>query len=256
MDVIIDIQQAINRKRGLLRTNTLISDTVLRRVIDKRPEANEHLTLPGCFLCDVPQSPPFLVIESLEDNLKVLWSTITKPRRLADKLLNACQFPNTLSELALARTLLDSGWSISLDEKFFRNKDSDIVARRGDEENFIEVTNLAFDRMPENGVFSTDVIWEANERTRIVGKISQKFWEKFDFAVRQGWQGRTWIAIDITKNDVENIQAFLHDRFQPGWRRKVAELVHAKCPALTGIIIYRYYPNDGPVVREIECWTC
>lgn len=249
----IDIRKALDRKRLYARIHAIVSDTALTRAVNGVSGDDQCLTLPGCLLSDARKPfPPILVLESLEDNLSVLRPTITKPRRLANQLLNGCQFLNTLSELALARTLLDMGWSISLDEKFFGKKDADIVARRDTEKNFIDVTNISPMSLPVGVTVCRDIFQEMSDRSRIVHKLVEKFQEKFEVAINSGWGGRAWVALDFAKNDEENVQSFVQDLFQRRWRLEVAELVRRDCPQLAGVILYRYYPTAGPFVNRVQ----
>ena len=114
----------------------------------------------------------------------------------------------------MARTLLDSKWSISLDEKFFGEKDADVVARRNGNENFIDVINLASMSLREDGsVTAYNVMGEMSYRNRIVQKVIDKFRQRFEVPMARGWQGRAWVALHFAKHDEENVKAFVQDLF-------------------------------------------
>ncbi len=246
---------ALERKRDYPAIHALIADSALRRTLNRHPESAEQLTLPGCLVSDAPKPfPPVLILESLDSNLGVLKkpSIMARPRQVADKLLNAGQFLNTLSELALARTLLDAKWSISLEERFYRGKDADIVARRNPESNFIDVINLAPMRLPSCGVCSRDVVQPLTDRNRIAQKLIEKFQDKFELPIQRGWIGRSWVAIDFAKNWAEDVQTFVQDLFGGNWRQEITEIVRQRCPKLTGIILFQYDPTAGPCVNRVQ----
>ena len=230
----ISIQKLLDPKQLYPCIDTIVSPRrCATQLIDSGDD--QRLTLPGCLLSDAPKRfPPILVFESLEDNLCALRPIMMKPRKLAKQLLNPCQFLNRLSELALAHTLLEKGWWISLNEKFFGNKDADIVARRGTEENFIDVINIAPMSLPTGVVNCRDIIQETSNRSRIVQKVVEKFKQKFEVALERGWRGRAWVAPDFAKNDEENVQAFVQDFFQTELEISCGQTCSPRMPKING----------------------
>lgn len=252
------LRRAIARKRENRELDSLITDELLRRALRAEPAAwisEGTITLPACLASELPDVwPPMPTIRALNDNLQELreGGAIRKPGQLAKKLLNREQFFNTISELALARTVKDQGWSVRLEEPFFGGKDVDILASREGDDIYIEVTNLASNELGE-GVQGGEVT-RISERDLAVRKIITKYREKFEVAIERGWPGHPWLALNVAMNDGKNIEYELQSILRVGtFATELAEHVGSECPRLSGLILYRH-PAPTCTHVTIDAW--
>ncbi len=251
--------KATEAKRRFPRLDALVPDAALRRGLSADPSAGDGagpLTLARCLVhCHYPDPfPPQPTLAAIEKNLDALWDKIDKPGQLRQKLLNPDQFLNTISELALARSLRDNGYEVTLEYKFAQGRDADILAVKHGRQYHVDVTNLAARPLPMHGVVSGTVS-EVGEMDLVVKKIAAKFREKFEGPLDRGWPGHAWIALDVAKNDRQNVDVVLQRFTRPNWIREVKVLMHRECPTLEGCVIYRSDPTaiHVDVVGWVEC---
>lgn len=249
---------AIDWKRRFPSIDAIVSDAALRQAVRNDTYANDvnaPLTFLSCLLIgDIPESfPAAQTLKALNANLEVLNvpGMIRQPRRLCDKLLNPPQFLNTFAEIALARALLSRGFSVRLEEKFFEQRDADLLVELKGETAYVEVTNLASRPIESGRVFAGDVA-NVTDRDVIFRKISTKFREKFEEPQSQGWSGSAWVAIDVAKYDQQNLNAVFQSLFRPYWKDELSELLLERCPGLSGAIVFRSYPSSEEV-ELVEC---
>jgi hypothetical protein len=155
------------------------------------------------------------------------------------------------SELALARTPSGKGWRVQLEEKFFDGRDADILATRGSETRFVEVMNLAMEELSA-GVQGGQV-GELGERERVVQKIANKYREKFEVPLENGWSEHACVALDVAKNHLNSIQTFLQAllRFQL-WNTELVAHLHRECPRLGSVLVYHSAPTVTHV--DVDTW--
>ncbi len=237
------IDLAISRKRNFPTLHSICSDGNLRKSINTKHESDLR-TLQSCLVnYDSEISQPWL--KSLEDNLKVLkdCGAIKKPGQASSKLLSVGDFQNTLAELGLARTFLDKGWKVELEKPFgTKGKDADIFIENDREHCYVEVINVA-PKKPEEDILYGSVS-PLSPMDKLVEKITEKYRGKFESDLNNGWSGKAWIAIDYTKNDLENIAAFSRDLFNQPWWIDAVSHIRQECSKLTGVIAFRYMPNN------------
>lgn len=247
----IIVLQAIERKHEYTGISKIIDDKRLERAIRKDILSLIHdrpLTLLGCLTCeDIALSITTPVMHALDANILNLneAGAIIQSDQLATKLLNREQYFNTQSELALARTLIERGWSVRLEEKFFGDKDVDIFAASHGESNFIEVTNLAISLLSES--VRTGIIGEIDKRDMVVKKIVAKYRRKFEEPFAKGWCGRAWVALDVSKNHAQDLSMGLQSIVRNTWLTEIASHVQRECPKLAGFIVYSTRPQETNV---------
>lgn len=250
-------QRAIKRKREYPAVHELVKDRLLRSAIKRDPSSlveNGRLTLSGCLVSDCPEPfPHSRVLRALDENLRELLTAgaIRQQKQLAEKLANGPQFLNTLSELALARTLITQGMPVELEKKFFSDIDADILATIGEEKHYFEVTNLALNPVAE-GVHP-GMVAEVGENDLVVKKIVAKYEAKFKKPFESGWREYAWVALDVAKNDGQNIEILVQALFRGNnWVAELAEHIRPKCPNLTGVVVYRSDPKKTHA--DVETW--
>lgn len=232
--------KALAAKRQYHWLNELILDTSISRALRNYSEASDQsLTLVGCLLgIDVPEPfPPRPTLAALNSNLERLQSAITKPGQLRKKLINPDQFLNTISELALARTLLDDGYDLTIEYEFAERRDVDIFAHKLGRELYIDATNLCSRSMRSTEIVA-GAVSEVFDDDRIVEKIVTKFREKFEGPLQRGWVGHPWGALDVAKDDLEKIRSAFQRIFRDSWQTEIRNLLQKECPALEGALIY------------------
>lgn len=272
-------ERAISRKREYDAINRFVTDRMIKRTIIRTKTIDDQLTLLNCLTSDAPEYfAPLNTLHALDENLKELDKTgaIKQPKKLGMKLLNRSeQFLNTLSELTLARALIKRGYSVFLEEKFFDDKDADIFASYQGEDSYIEAAGLAFDTSAPVSVASEDedsyiegaglalpplyarscsrLVPEIGSEDLVVAKIVGKYQNKFEIAYKNGWQGHSWVALDVSKNHEQDISASLNPHFfDASWVENLAKHIRGECPHLTGIIVYSTRPNETHA--RIICW--
>jgi hypothetical protein len=155
--------KAIQHKRDFPTIDRFISNERLVKEIGKDfscRSQNRLLSIPRCLLMYrlrenadnnnryyLPEPTPWtLTLQALDNNLRGLECSISRPESLRKHLFNTTQFLDTLSELALARSLKDSGYVIELEDKFWMSdkvsKDVDIVATKDGKCFYIEVLSV------------------------------------------------------------------------------------------------------------------
>ena len=253
----VALQRAVARKRQHPALDQLIGDDRLMRALRDDPAAWEKdgpLTLPGCLASELPEfCPPVPIIRALNENLRELCAAgaIRRRGQLARKLLNGEQFLNTQSELALARTLSSAGWYVQLEETFFDGRDADILATRGAEKRFIEVTNLALKEL--GGGVHGGQIGQLGHKDRVVQKIANKYREKFEVPLENGWAEHAWVALDVAKNHLESVDTFFQTLLRlPQWNNDLAAHVRRECPRLSGVVVYHSAPAATHV--DVDAW--
>jgi hypothetical protein len=248
---------AIQTKRRFPHLDSLVSDEALRRAARPiRPDAWD--------LCDAFANPLPLaaaMLAALDDNLRALSAVgaIRARNALRDRLLNGEQLLNTLSELALARHLLQTGWQVALDYKFFATRDVDIWCKLHDIERLVEVVNMAIpaaqraeplEDTPGSCARSTSF---PDENDPLVDKVVAKFNDKFGPALSQGWTGEIWVAVDYTKNHEQDVRQFVRDLFFPDWPEAVVQFAARRCPQLKGVCFYSHLPQS--IVPRAVHWN-
>lgn len=248
--------KAIEAKGTFRWLDRLVPDAALARVLERDPEANElagPLTFAGCLLHHHYRDPfsPHRTLVALDSNLGALWDKIDKPGQLRNKLLNPGQFLNTISELALARTLRDCNYEVTLEYEFAESRDADVLASKNGHDYHIDVTNLA-----GRPLASGRTIWgsmsEVTERDIVIKKIATKFRKKFEGPLSRGWCGHPWIALDVAKNDLENVETVLRQFTHPTWCEDLKAILHRECPTLEGALIYR----SGATATHVDIMGC
>lgn len=214
-------------------------------------ESHDGWSLPEVMLARHP------CFQALVDSLMALKSAKFSRKTLARKLLNKSQFLNTFSELALARTLLQTRASIELDFKFFENRDVDIHVQADSCRIFIEVVNLglhAESDIPTNSVVGGSIrVGQPN--ATITNKIKDKFQEKFAKAVYAGWKGFAVIAIDLGKRHQHDLEMMIRKTFEPNWLVPTADELSTECPGLGAIMTYRTRP-ELCLASDIDVAVC
>jgi hypothetical protein len=253
------VAKVIEMKRNFYWLDKLLPDSSLIRALERDPKAEDPagpITLAGCLNhCDYPVPfPPHPALLALDSNLAVLWNRIDKPSRLRNKLLNPEQFLNTISELALARTLHDDGYEITLEFAFAERRDADVLATKSGRDYHIEVTNLA-SRPIISGTTIAGSVREVAEYDLIVEKIITKFRDKFEGPLDRGWHGHAWIALDVAKNDEENVHLVLQRFSRPTWRDELKAILCRECSTLEGALVYRSaaIATHVDIVGWVEC---
>ena len=238
-------ENAVLRKQKYPFLDAVVSDGALRRSFRKLPKT-EMVTLQSLLTEDYPAPPsPSAQLKALDLMLQNLLKNGAVVRRhdLASKLLSAGDFLNTLSELGLATYFFENGWTVRLEEPIpTGSKNSDIYVRKSGTGHYVEVINLAHKRLPQKEVLFGSVTSPQKDE-KLVEKIIDKYRGKFEVALKNGWEAKTWIAIDYTKDDLANITAASRDRFVPQWLHNIAPHIKGACSLLSGIITYRYMPH-------------
>jgi hypothetical protein len=249
----------IEVKRKYRWLDDLLPDTALARAIGADPTAadpNGPLTLVGCLVNHHYQEsfPPRPTLMALNGNLGALRDKIKKPGQLRKKLMNPSQFLNTISELALARTLLDNGYEITVEYEFAEKRDVDIFASKSGDDYHIDVTNLAARAIRSDTVLFESVSKES-KYDLVIKKIATKFREKFEGPLERGWIGHAWIALDVAKNDLENVKTFVQCLTRPTWADEIRAILCYECPTLEGALLYR---SDATAthVDIVYCLKC
>jgi len=250
-------ERIISRKHEYDAINRIVTDSMVERAINRTPSITEidgQLTLLNCLASDVPEYfAPLNTLHALNANLRKIHDAgaIRQPGQLARKLLNGMeQFLNTLSELALARTLIEQGYSVQLEEKFFDNKDADIFAVYQGENSYIEATGLA--PTPLCAGISSRQVSETGSEDLVVAKVVRKYQSKFEVAYNNGWQEHSWVALDVSKNHEQDILISLKTFISDVWVENLTKHIRCECPHLTGVIVYSTRPNETHAL--ISCW--
>jgi len=219
----------------------------------------------------------------LERDLESLWDAIPASQRkgLAGNLLNGrIQFLNTMSELALARSLKERGLDVALFSELPHGaKDADIAIRLGQNLLYLEVTNhwpecnsLAsdtttapsaeldtaaaetnqsdVDKLLDEVLLDTDFSPIPTPTFKLVGKVTHKFSTKFESEPEIRSTGRAWVAIDFGKDHNQFLAALtqLITSKNAGYAMLAKDIFIAN-PEIGGVLFYCLVPNDHPACQ-------
>jgi len=272
------VESAFSGPDGALQT-----DLILKTL--ERPRAGSdntngylpELTLVNCLAAWWPLLFP------LEADLEALWDVIpaSKRKSLAGNLLNGrIQFLNTMSELALARSLKERGLEVALFSELPHSaKDADIVIRLGQNLLYLEVTNhwpecssLAsdtttapsaeldtaaaetnqsdVDKLLDEVLLDTDFSPIPTPTFKLAGKVTHKFSMKFESEPEIRSTGRAWVAIDFGKDHNQFLAALtqLITSKNAGYAMLAKDIFKAN-PEIGGVLFYCLVPNDHPACQ-------
>ena len=250
---------ALAEKLGLPMINALLDDAMLKRAFDRyqRPDDWEENGEPLNAVTALGVVPPVAAV--LERHLAVLDAagavSEDARRQLRANLVNRREgFLHTMSELALARHLVDEGWRVALAAPLPGGGDADIFAERDGHNRHIEVVNYearplppstsAFIRLP-----TSDEIIE-----RMASKVAGKVLKKFRDPWTAGWRGSVWVAVDYGKHDELKIAcSFLQRPTRMGWEEATAARLARDLPELAGVLFYDYSASNDTLTAAT--WT-
>lgn len=231
----------LNKQKYPVLDELIKDETFLDKVGEEQTgDTRTHLTLVTAlrFVNDPPPLPSAGVIRSLEENLSIFVPSMSKKQKstLAANLLNgSCQFLNTLSELALARHYHDRGWKTKLAYQLSPDKkDVDLFVEKDGQSHAIEVLNAAPSECEVNGFAP---VLPSDFQFRLMDKIVQKYDKKFSHAIKKGWNGNAWIALDITKNDGVAVGVTISSDER---LREFACEALRQCKQLSGVMYFTY----------------
>ena len=173
---------------------------------------------------------------------------------LRTALMNGPQFLNTASELSLAYSLIRAGWNVELYRAIPGGGDVDVFASVPHEARFIEVTNVQSEELEAcyGGFGPLPTLDRVRQRRnsshkpptrtdaeRLVHNVKRKVDTKFGKALREGWEGPSWIALDYGKaHPISMAGAFYSMLGHQDWAKPLAESVFSDVPTLHGVLYY------------------